>query len=233
MSSTTQTLPSFDKPPVIETVLGVYFRPSEKFTTAQLGILWDRCFRQQFPRIEERPPTEEVPEQFGEMSMFALPMIRWQITNRPDAFRLWAASAHGQHVVQIQRNAFFANWLRTSGSTAYRPYGERREEFATQLDQLGEFFEKQGIGRIEPTSWIVTYVNHIDYKGIDYVGSEVAEKLTVWTNQFSDGFLHEPDRMMLAFGFPMPNNAGRLKVNLAPVVLAAEKRQALRLDLTA
>jgi uncharacterized protein (TIGR04255 family) len=153
--------------------------------------------------------------------------------NRPDTPRLWAASENGQHVIQIQKNAFFSNWLKTAGDVTYCPYLERRQEFNQQLAQLEEFFQEQKIGPIEPTSWNVTYVNHIDYKGMDHLGPEIAKMLTVWTNQFSDGFLHEPDKLTFGFAFPMPDNAGRLNVNLAPVVLPKDKRQALRLDLTA
>jgi uncharacterized protein (TIGR04255 family) len=233
MSNSDQSLPRFRKPPVVETVLGVYFRPSEKFCSAQQGIVWDRYFRERFPKLEERPPAEEVSEQFGDARLTAFPMVRWQVLDRPDTPRLWAASEDGQHVIQIQKNAFFSNWLKTTGDAAYRPYLERRQEVDQQLAQLDEFFQEQKIGRIEPTSWNVTYINHIDYKGMDHLGPEVAKKLTVWTNQFSDGFLHEPDKLAIGFAFPMPENAGRLNVNLTPVVLPKDKRQALRLDLTA
>ena len=60
--------------------------------------------------------------------------------NRPDTPRLWAASENGQRVVQIQRNAFFSNWLKTADDAAYLPYSERRQEFSRQLAQLEEFF---------------------------------------------------------------------------------------------
>jgi uncharacterized protein (TIGR04255 family) len=233
MNSSDQSLPRFRKPPVVETVLGLFFRPSEKFSSAQLGIVWDRYFREQFPKLEERPPAEEVPEQFGEASLMGSPMVRWQVMDRPDTPRFWAESENGQHVIQIQKNAFFSNWLKTAGDVTYHPYPERRKEFDKQMAQLEEYFQEQKIGRIEPTSWNVTYVNQIDYKGMDHLGSEVAKKLTVWTNQFSDGFLHQPDKLTLGFAFPMPDNTGRLNVNLTPVVLPKDRRQMLRLDLTA
>ena len=153
--------------------------------------------------------------------------------DRPDVPRLWASSEDGQHVVQIQKNAFFSNWLK-AGDVAYRHYRERRQEFSHQLGQLEEFFRERGIGQIQPTSWNVTYVNHIDYSGLEHVGSEAGKTLTAWTNRFSDmTFLREPDRLTLSFAFPMPDNAGRLNVILVPVVLPKDKRQVLRLDLTA
>jgi uncharacterized protein (TIGR04255 family) len=233
MSKKDAILPRFRKPPVVETVLGIHFRPADNFNSAEQGVLWDRCFRQKYPKVEERPPVEEVSEQFGDARLSALPMMRWQVMERPDTPRLWAASENGQLVIQIQKNAFFSNWLKAGDDAAYQPYLERRQQFSQQLTQLEEFFRDQGIRQIEPTSWIVTYVNHIDFEGLDHIGSEVAKILTVWTNQFSDDFLGESDKLTLAFAFPMPNDAGRLNVNLVPAILPNEKRQVLRLDLTA
>ncbi len=232
MSSSIEELPRFGKPPVIETVLGVHFRPLEKFTSAHQGLLWHRCFRARFPNLEERPPVEEVRELFDEERL-GVPMIRWQVSDRLPGPRLWAASENGQHVVQIQKNALFANWLRTGEEVAYLPYAERRQEFSEQLNQVEEFFRVEEIGQLEPTSWSVTYINHIDYEGLHNLGPAVARTLTVWTNQLSDDWLPAPDKVVLDFAFPMPDNAGRLNVNLTTAVVLSDKRHVLRLDLTA
>jgi uncharacterized protein (TIGR04255 family) len=232
MSNSSEELPRFGKPPVIETVLGVHFRPLEKFTSAHQGLLWERCFRARFPKVEERPPVEEVRERFGEERL-APPMIRWQVSDRPDAPRLWAVSESGQHVVQIQKNALFANWMKTGEDVAYRPYAERRQEFSQQLEQLAEFFRDEAIGQLEPTTWSITYINHIEYEGFHNVGPAVARTLAVWANQRSDNWLPEPDKVVLEFSFPMPDDTGRLNVNLTPVVVLSDKKQMLRLDLTA
>jgi uncharacterized protein (TIGR04255 family) len=232
MTNSSEKLPRFGKPPVIETVLGVHFRPLEKFTSAHQGLLWERYFRAQFPKLEERPPVEEVRERFGEERL-APAMIRWQVSDRPDAPRLWAASEDGQHVVQIQKNALFANWMKTGEKVPYRPYAERRKEFGQQLDRVAEFFRNEGIGDLEPTTWSVTYINHMEYEGFHNVGPAVARTLAVWANQRSDNWLPEPDKVVLDFSFPMPDNAGRLNVNLTPVVLLSDRKPMLRLDLTA
>ncbi len=232
MANSSEALPRFKKPPVIETVLGVHFRPLEKFTSAHQGLLWDRRFRERFPKLEERPPVEELRELFDEERL-GVPMIRWQVFDRPPALRLWAASEDGQHVVQIQKNALFAGWLKTGEEVAYYPYAERREEFSQQLEQVQDFFRAEGIGQLEPTTWIVTYINHIDYEGFRKVGPAVARTLTFWTNESSDTWLPEPDKVALDFTFPMPDNAGRLNANLTTAVLMSDKRHVLRLDLTA
>ena len=232
MVESSEALPRFRRPPVIETVLGVHFRPLERFTSAHQGLLWDRCFRAQFPKLEERPPVEEVRERFGEERLTP-PAIRWQVFDRPPAPRLWAASENGRHVVQIQKNTLLANWLKTGEEAVYRPYLERRQEFSRQLSQVEEFFHEEEIGQLEPTSWIATYINHIDYEGLYDLGPAVARTLTLWTNQLSDDWLRTTDSVMLDFTFPMPDNAGRLNVNVKPVVVLSDKSQVLRLDLTA
>ena len=224
MANSSEALPRFKKPPVIETVLGVHFRPLEKFTSAHQGLLWERCFRERFPKLEERPPVEELRELFDEERL-GVPMIRWQVFDRPPASRLWAASEDGQHVIQIQKNALFAGWLKTGEEVAYYPYAERREEFSQQLEQVQDFFRAEGIGQLEPTTWSVTYINHIDYEGFRKVGPAVARTLTFWTNESSDTWLPEPDKVALDFTFPMPDNAGRLNVNLTTAV-RAERQEA-------
>jgi uncharacterized protein (TIGR04255 family) len=230
--SSAEVLPRFKKPPVIETVLGVHFRPLERFTSAHQGLLWDRYFRVRFPKLEERPPAEELQERFGEERL-APPMIRWQVFDRPPAPRLWAASETGEHVVQIQRNALFANWQKTSADVAYRDYAQRREEFSKQLRMVEAFFREEGIGKLEPTAWSVTYINHVAYEGPNTVGPAVAKMLEAWSNQRSDNWLPDPDKVVLDCTFTMPDNAGRLNVNLMPVVLLNEKKHMLHLDLTA
>jgi len=231
MTNSNKGLPRFKRPPVVETVLGVHFRPLEKFNSVYQGLLWERCFRERFPELEERPQVEAVQERFGEERL-APPALRWQVSNRPPAPRLWVASENGEHVIQIQKDALFANWLKTDDAVAYRPYSERRQEFSQQLRQVEGFFREEEIGQLEPTSWCVTYINHIDYEGLDNVGPAVARTLTVWTNQFSDDFLHSPDNLTFSLAFPMPENTGRLNATFKPVV-RKDKRQALHLDLTA
>jgi len=233
MSKAAEGLPRFRKPPVVETVLGVHFRPLEKLTSAHQGILWERCFRARFPKLEERAPVEEVRERFGEERLQPAGSVRWRVADRPEVPRLWAASESGEHVVQIQRSALFANWLKTSEEVPYRHYPARRRAFSEQLAQVDQFVRDEGLGRIEPTSCVVTYVNHIDYGGLDEIGPALARILTCWVNETSDDWLPDPDKIVLSLAFPMPEEAGRLNVELRPIVRREDKKQMLRLELTA
>lgn len=227
-----QPLPHFDKPPVIETVLGVFFNPLEKLTSAEQGILWEHCFRNDFPKLRETSPIDDVSEQFESEEQGTTPKIRWKISNRPDTPRLWATSGNGEHVVQIQRNAFLTNWLKTPHSGTYRPYFQRRQEFEQQLEKLDQFLREKDMGRIEPISWMVTYVNHIEYEGLQNLSPTLAKLLTYWSNELSDNWLPPPDKVGLNLSFLIPGCSGRLNVSIIPMRLQDKKRQ-LRMDLTA
>jgi hypothetical protein len=65
--------------------------------------------------------------------------------------------------------------MKAGEEVAYRPYAERRREFRQQLDQLAEFVRNEGIGDLEPTTWSVTYINHIEYEGFHNVGPAKCE----------------------------------------------------------
>ena len=83
MATDIESLPRFKKPPVVETVLGVHFRPLGKLTSAHQGLRWERCFRHRFPNLEERRPVEEARERFGDKRLADTPAVRWQVMDRP------------------------------------------------------------------------------------------------------------------------------------------------------
>ncbi len=119
-----QPMPRFDNPPVVETVMGVFFRPLAGFTIAERSIFWSQL-RSEFPAVEEKPPVDEVQESFDENTINAAG-IRWQIEEFPPV-RLWAKSDDRRHTLQIQQNALFVNWERNpDGTDRYWHYGQRR-----------------------------------------------------------------------------------------------------------
>jgi uncharacterized protein (TIGR04255 family) len=232
MADSSPSLPCYNSPPVVETVIGIHFRSLEKLTSVHQGILWERCFGSEFPNLQERPPLDEVRERFDD-ELLAPPTIRWRISDKPDCPRLWAVSESGEHVVQIQRNAFFTNWLRSKEQSTYCPYIDRKKEFSNKLKVVENFLHDKNLGIIKPTSWVITYINHIEYGGLDQIGSEVKRILSSWANQTSDDWLPQPDKIILEYTFPMPGKIGRLNVLLTPVIQRHDKKQMLRLELTA
>lgn len=232
MSSDSDSLPRFDRPPVIETIMGVHFRPLPKFSAALQGILWDREFRGDFPKTRERAPLDEVRERFGDDRLEASAGIRWSVSDQPDTPRLWAMSESGEHILQIQKSALLANWQRPLNSK-YLHYGERRSEFERRLRSVNAFLEENELGSLKPTSCQVTYINHIELDSLSNAADLVQECLTVWQNATSDSWLPKPDELRLHFAYPMPGDYGRLNVIVNPVVRRQDKQPMIRLELTA
>lgn len=224
--------PKFDTPPVIETILGVHFRPLVKLTSAHQGLLWGRCFRERFPKVEERPPVEEVREVFGKESR-ASRTIRWQVSDRPSSPRLWMASPDDEHIVQVQRDAILANWLRKETPGGYRFFQQRREAFAEDLRRLDSFVQENGLGEVVPTSCEVTYINHLKCTDPAELATVLAKTFPFWKNETTDGWLPALDEFNLHVGYPMPDQRGRLHLIVVPVVRHSDNCYLLRAELTA
>jgi len=219
---------------VVETLQGVYFRALPKFSSAHQGLLWARHFRDEFPHVEEKNCLEELVELFGERIGSSRGMgIR--VSDRPESPRLWARSDDGAHVLQIQRNAVIMNWLRDKDRAEYVDYGERRAEFASKLQVLTQFLSDEQLGELKPTSCLMTYVNHVDIESLAAEGLQAANVFTFFRNETNDSWLPTPDQLALNLSYLMPNERGRLHVQINPAVreMKGDRQFAMRFELTA
>jgi uncharacterized protein (TIGR04255 family) len=224
----------FRKPPAVETLQGVFFRPLPSFSAAHQGLLWGKYFRTDFPSVEEKNRLEEIIEPFGsEISTAGGMGIR--VSQRPESPRLWARSNDGTHVLQIQQNAMAMNWLRLSDSSTYVDYGKRNTEFRTRLSMLAQFLSDEQLGECQPTSCLMTYINHIDVESLQAEPSRAADLFTFICNETNSGWLPSPDQLAINVSYPMPDERGRLHVQINPAVKATKEgpRYVMRFELTA
>jgi uncharacterized protein (TIGR04255 family) len=224
----------FRKPPAVETLQGVFFRPLTSFTSAHQGLLWTKYFRRDFPVLQEKNCLEQVDERFDE-SALSTTAVRWKVSNRPETPRLWAQSEKGDHVVQIQRDALLTNWLKQDSEGQYRHYESRRADFEDKLRKVSQFFEEEGIGELEPTSCLMTYVNHVPVDSLSMVPELTADIFTFWSEDKTEEWLPHPDRLVINISYPMREQKGRLHVSVVPVIHSRHDGEqfVLRFDLTA
>jgi uncharacterized protein (TIGR04255 family) len=151
-------LPSYDSPPLVETVLGVQFERLSGFKNGHLGAYWKSLPRDQWPTVADAPSLEPQFERFE-------PSARWarglhiQLTRDP-ASRLQITSTDGDRMIQIQNGRLHFNWLAVEGR-AYPRYEKVRDGFDSALNALLAFLSQEEIGDFRPNQWEVTYVNHI------------------------------------------------------------------------
>jgi len=235
MSSTLNDTPKFDNPPVIETVLGVQFKPLQAMRITQMGLLGEQI-KDQFPRIEHRHQLEPVIESFDKPSIGQ--GGRWKISGEPELPRIWFISDEsdeGQQLIQIQPDRFLFNWRRASlDNQNYPSYSKNKEEFKKWLRSFLDFIIKNDIGEFLPNQCEVTYVNHIIIEEGSSPGQMARACFPSMSGNHSDNFLPpEPEKISLNYSFRIKDNRGRLHVNVQPAIENKTGREILRFILTA
>lgn len=198
-------LPSFAKPPVNEVVLSVAFDRPPGLSIAHLGDFWHQHLRSDFPQIEEQAPYHRPVEILGPP---APPAMNVQLMDRPPSPRLWAKSADGTRLVQLQADWFAFNWRDAPDSELEYPRWPAIENgFLTQLRRLAEYLRRQEFGEIVARQCEVTYINQIRPGG--KVWSSHADLDRVLTLVGSpDGFLPRPETLQLTTAFRLKDPGG-------------------------
>jgi uncharacterized protein (TIGR04255 family) len=222
-------LPEFDAPPVVEVAISLQFNPLDKLKSPLLGYMWSD-FRDRFPKTEEHPPLAPVIESFGpNIQVFGGQLEFMEIQPTP---RVWFVNESGSELVQIQKDRFIRNWQKKE-SGIYPRYQALREAF------LGDFgiFSKN-VDMLESESIAInqcemTYVNIVP---VEEGVSELSHVFTVFSAEYSDEYLWEPEQASLNIQYVLKNDNepfGRLHISASPVVRFPDNQKALRITLTA
>lgn len=166
MTNRPPDLADYDRPPVVEVVLGVQFSELRAFRTVHVGLIWDRCFRASFPDFAEHPPLEPSFETFGQRAQDRMQIKLVQLPG-PPLPRLWFLNSDKTELVQIQPDRFIHNWRRFGGRGTYPRYEQLRKKFFDELEDLRHFFADESLGEIGPNQCEISYVNHISLRGGD------------------------------------------------------------------
>ena len=158
-------LPKFKRPPVIETVLGVQFEPLAGFGNAHLGAFW-KSLGGDWPNVADVPPLEPQFEEFGEAMSWRTAGLQLKLSRDPHT-RLQTRNLTNDRMIQVQNGRLHYNWLGHVGSE-YPSYHKVRPEFDWALDLFRQFLANQPPREpqsepweLQPNQWEVTYVNHI------------------------------------------------------------------------
>jgi uncharacterized protein (TIGR04255 family) len=148
----------FQRPPVIETLLGVQFEPLPTFRNAHLGAFWKRLGRE-WTTPTDAPPLAQQFERFGETQGWINTGFLLQVA--PDLpNRMQLRNKDDDRMVQIQNGRLHYNWLGRPDAE-YPRFKNVRPEFNRILDEFRRFLTDEGLGEIKPNQWEITYVNRI------------------------------------------------------------------------
>ncbi len=136
----------FRNPPIDELVLGTYFPPIEKLQSQHVGRFWGASLAD-FPVCTQHPPIRTVVHNEGEP--FPMP-------------RFWLVSGDDATLIQIQKDAFIANWRNRRGGGAYPHYEAVRRLFDTQFGKFSAFLlETIGYHLNDVVSAELVYINFL------------------------------------------------------------------------
>lgn len=218
----TDKLPKFEQPPVMETVLGVAFKPMISWQTPHFGLYWNRI-RSQYKFAEVQPPLPVENEAFGD--------ARKEITlklGRPDD-RCWFIEDKGKWLLQIQNSRFISNWRRKP-IDKYPNFKSFLERFNREWTRFNDFLHNEGLETPELKQAEVSYVNHIDVES-DF--SNLPSIFPSWNGFKKKGFLPFPEAIGFNAVFVIPENKGRLYITAQPVLRHHDLKSVLQLTLTA
>ena len=154
-------LPYFERPPVVESVLGVHFDPLPNLQNSHLVLFWQTLGVEHWPLVSEVPPLPPVSERFGEEHKFAKKGLQIKVGTET-TMRLQIKNAVDDRMVQVQNGRFHYNWRKQHEANEYPRYATVRSEFDSMFERFQRFVREQDIGEMRPNQWEVTYVNHIE-----------------------------------------------------------------------
>ena len=201
----------YSKPPVVETVLSVQFKPLPDFGAGQLGAYW-KGLGPEWPHVVDAPSVEPVFEQFDGRNVWA-PAAFVKLSSKID-LRLQIRNHPKDRMIQVQNGRFFYNWLGAPG-IEYPSYESVRPEFDDQWKRFREFVianTKENV--VRPNQWEILYVNHLPRGSVWNDLSDLPQALTFLRHPDFSGTSLIPDGLFGEWRFEIPPEKGRLYVKL-------------------
>jgi uncharacterized protein (TIGR04255 family) len=223
--------PDFERPPVIEVVIGAQFAPLDGFLPTHPGLFWD-SMRDAYPKVEVAPPLAPVVESRGFPSFDESSQIEFAtVVPLPRVFFIDGTT--GSWLVQLQRDRLLQNWRKVAPTEDYPRFPAVRERFRQLLDRFRAFCNANVLGEPVINQLEVTYINHIALgegwtaaKDIGLVFPDV-----VWRGDHE--FLPPPEVIAWRSSFALPDEQGRLRVSIRQAKRKVDGVDVLLCELTA
>jgi uncharacterized protein (TIGR04255 family) len=212
----------FDHPPLDEVVCGVHFA-GVKWSDIHFGLLYAEV-RGRYPHFQRRPPISlfESAESEG---------LQVELMTEPQLPLLWYESSGSPFLLQVQKDAFFVNWRRQSGTFIYPHFHTREggeqgvwDRFVSEWEAFRTFCEKQAIGTPELLACHLAYINHM----VHGESWDVPTDLPQWFH-----FLAGLKRSNSVSTFNMTLSQARglpLRINVRPAIRISDKKKLFSID---
>lgn len=232
----TASIHTFDRPPVIEVVLGVQFARLSALGNPLLGKFWAELGNGDWPAVDEAPPIDPQYERFGnEREWGPAGKINLRLTQNT-ATRLRITNPGRTRMIQVQNGRLHYNWLKV-GNEPYPRFGVVKQEFDASWSRFCEFIRGNGLGEPVPDQWEATYINHMPKGSVWSSPSDWARLFRGVPSLRGPVDFLLPENFLTRFEFEIADRVGRLHVEIShgfssdPSV--PDREEVIRMALTA
>jgi uncharacterized protein (TIGR04255 family) len=225
-------LPDFDRPPVVETAIGVDFPPLVGWTVADYGLFWN-AIRSEYPETEAQTPLPSQLERFDAEGRHANPMIGLELVRGEPNVRCWYRNDSEGRLIQVQRDRFLHNWRKTGQRQEYPRYPDTRRMFEQSWERFLAFLDTERIARPVAHQCEVTYVNHIERGQGWRTMADLPAVCPLLAGRSSSWFLPDAEVVVLTASYVLPDERGRLHISIQPGIRNSDQVEILQLQLTA
>lgn len=227
-------LPDFTNPPIAEAVFGLQYETDRPLLAHHIGLYW-QLVENEFPNVQQHPPLAQQMEDLRESpSIAGLPVAGVEfMTGPPPLPRCWFLDASGGKLLQFQPGGFLHNWRRVPGSEEYPRFESLRDEFVARWREFARFAEEQGVGQPRVTQAELTYVNLMEPGVCWQEVADIPRVFSSFARREDQADLPPLEAIECHLHYRLPENRGRLHVDMGPVIRRTDMETVLRMKLTA
>lgn len=222
-------LPDYERPPVIEVVCGIQFKPLANFQATAFGLFW-QTIRDEYIQAQDMPPLPQIIEQFGPVIKAGQPQV--EILDAPLLPRMFFLHKTPSWLIQLQSDRFLHNWRKEKDDDVYPRYPVVFDKFWKAWERFIKFCIDENLQEPSVNQLEITYINHIP---VDQGWKTLADLGKVFPDvgwRCGDRFLPPPEAINLRLFFTLPESQGRLHVSLKHAVRVADNQHVLLCELT-
>ncbi len=228
-----EILPDYEKPPVIEVIAGITFQPIKALTGPYLGVLWEK-FKPDYSRIREAVPLLPNIEQFDEAPPQEAFPFGGMIGDVISASRTWFETTDGNGLIQVQRDRFLHNWKKEKDTDEYPHYDYVIGNFRRCLEKFEQFLQENNLGTIQPLQYELTYINHMPQGEGWTTFADIGNVFPDFSwRPRKERFLPDPEAINWQTNFVLPERSGRLHQSIRSAKRRKDGRPVFLLELTA
>ncbi len=221
-----QTLPEFERPPLIEVVCGLQFDPLAALRTVHAGDFW-QAIRDRYPSFQDHPPLVSTFD-----DSYRGTRLEEDLTiDMPSLRRVFFIDETENFLLQLGVSRFLANWRKIRNSDAYPRFDAAYARLAEGWGKFREYAARNELGTIRLNQYELTYINRIP----DETEGQARELFTFfrWPELHGELFESSPHGIQLRFQVRFKKARGSLTVSLQRGTTVTDGRYFFILELTA